>query len=350
MSTIRHFNGSRETRKRGPAAEQMMFEIKKKGKLPAGERYKRLLNKKLQENREKVGLPQKKGFSFSDKIYNPKKMSARAEQALKEIAMKKAAKLAKAEREMVIVAPKNFSNGSINRKGQIFDVAGNVVAKVNLKNGKMATNLGTSLGKYKARSYMTEVNIQNAINLHSPYFIQQRRLQQLQQMQAAGMAMTVHGPMDSPDTINVFGQRSGGIEHQSPSFDTTYGSNFAGPRQNIGVTAWGAMSDNVWGTYSDNIWGQSADNVWGMNSTDVWGGIGVGGLWGTKDVRVWGTGTGKNYIKGITNFMAALFGLKNKGTSEKLNAFRGASKGSGGSRGATMRTTRSSAPAPRSSR
>jgi hypothetical protein len=130
MGTVRYFSGARETRKRGPAAEQMMFEIQKKGKLPPADRYKRLLKKKLQENREKVGLPQKKGFSLSDKIYNPKKMSARAEQALKEIAMKKAAKIAKAERQMVIVTPRNYTNGSINRKGQIFDVAGNVVSKM----------------------------------------------------------------------------------------------------------------------------------------------------------------------------------------------------------------------------
>lgn len=348
MSSVRFFSGSRETRKRGPAAEQMIFELQKGGKLPAADRYKRLLQKKLQENREKLGAPEKKGFKLSNKIYNPKKVSQRAERALKEIAMKKAAKLAKAERHMVIVTPRNFSNGSINKKGQIFDIAGNVVASVNLKNGKMATNLGGSIGKYKPKSYMTEVNIQNAINLHSPYFMQQRRLQQLQQMQQAGMAMTVHGPMETTDSINLYGYANNS-DKTATSYDTAFGSNVAGPRQNIGVTAWGAMSDNVWGTYADNIWGQSADNVWGTNSTDVWGGIGVGGLWGVKGPKIWGTGNGKNYIKGITNFLAALFGIKNKDTMQKLNAFRSAQRGTKGpSRSATTRAP--SAPAPRSSR
>lgn len=349
MSTLRYFGGARETRKRGPAAEQMIFELQKGGKLPAADRYKRLLQKKLEENRKKLGAPEKKGFKLSNKIYNPKKASPRAEQALKEIAMKKAAKLAKAERKMVIVTAKNFNNGSINKKGQIFDIAGNVVGRVNLKDGKMATNLGTPIGKYKAKSYMTEVNIQNAINLHSPYFIQQRRLQQLQQMQAAGMGMTVHGPMESPDAINLYGF-SNNADRQVTSYDNAFGSNVMGPRQNVGVTAWGAMSDNVFGTFADNVWGQSADNVWGTVSTDVWGGIGVGGLWGVKGPKIWGTGSGKNYIKGITNFLAALFGIKNKDTMKKYNAFRSAQRGSGGTSRSGGGTPRSSAPTTRSSR
>jgi hypothetical protein len=198
---------------------------------------------------------------------------------------------------------------------------------------------------------MTDMNIQNAINLHSPYFIQQRRLQQLQQMQAAGMGLTVHGPMDNPDAINLFGYSNNASKPVETSYDNAYGSNFAGPRQNIGVTAWGAMSDNVWGTYADNIWGQSADNVWGTNSTDVWGGIGVGGLWGVKGPKIWGTGNGVNYLKGLSNRVAAFFGLKNKDTMQKLNAFRGAQRASGSNTRTSNAATRApSTPAPRSSR
>lgn len=339
MSTIRYFSGIRETRKRGPAAEQMMFEIQKKGKLPTADRYKRLMQKKLQENREKLGVPQKKGFSFSNKIYDPKKLSARAERALKEIAAKKAAKLAKAERQMVIVTPRKYTNGSINKKGKIYDIAGNVVAQVNLKNGKMATNLGTALGKYKPKSYMTDLNIQNAITMHSPYFIQQRKLQQMQQ-NADGL---VHGAI-TPDAINLYGYAHSTPDNNAATYDNAYGANPIGPRQNIGITAWGAMSDNVFGTFADNAWGTSSDNVWGTNSTDVWGGIGVGGLWGVKGAKIWGTGNNVNYLKNITNAILALFGIRNKATSEKLNAFRSVSRGSGNASRSAATTRAPSAP------
>ena len=336
----------------GAASELMRLEIQKKGKMPAAQRYKRLMKQQLEENKkEALGASYKKPFSFSDKIGGGGKMSARAEQALKEIAMKKAAKLAREERQMVIVQPRNFINGRLTKKGEIYDVAGNIVGKVNSKNGKMTTNTGWGFGRYKPKSMMTDMKITDAINKHSPYFIQQRKMQMLEQ-HGGGYNYGVHGNMMADDVINIHGKQGAngnpyGYNTDGQEGMSAYGTNVAGPRQNIGVTAWGARSDNVWGAYTDNAWGVSTDNVWGSNTTDVWGGIGSGNLWANSGVKIWGTGNGRNYLRGLFGFVGALFGLgfaskKNRSRLAALNnlarasAQRSSSKGSS----ATMRTAR----------
>src|ERR1044072_2802780 len=105
-----------------------------------------------------------------------------------------------------------------------------------------------------------------------------------------------------------------------PSINTAHITLICGScrRCSRGVASGGAMSDNVWGAYADNIWGRSLDNVWGGNSTDVWGGVGAGGLWGNKGVKIWGTGNGTNYLRGLTSFLAAFFGLKTKNSRDSL--------------------------------
>ncbi|MFW0776742.1 MAG: hypothetical protein ACN2B6_03370 [Rickettsiales bacterium] len=358
MVGARHqFSGMRTTNassggRVGAASELMRLEMQKKGKLPAAQRYKRLMRQKLEENKkEALGASYKKPFSFSDKIGGGGKMSARAEQALKEIAMKKAAKLAKEEREMVIVQPRNYANGRLTKKGDICDVAGNVIGKVNTKNGKMTTNNGWGFGRYKPKSMMTDMKITDAINKHSPYLIQQRKMQLLEQQ--AGYNYGVHGNMMADDVINVHGKQGGnanpyGYNTEGQEGYSAYGTNVAGPRQNIGVTAWGAQSDNVWGSYTDNAWGVSTDNVWGSNSTDIWGGIGAGNLWANSGVKIFGTGNGRNYLRGLFGFVGALFGLsfsskKNRTRLAALNKIAQANAQRTSSRGssATMRSARS---------
>jgi hypothetical protein len=124
----------------------------------------------------------------------------------------------------------------------------------------------------------------------------------------------VWGP-PAQDTINIYGRST--ISHHQPAPSThdsgvygDYGFDQAGPRQNVASTAWGAMSDNVWGTFNDNVWGTSTDTVWGTNTSDVWGGIG-GNPWGNfaKTHRIWGSGDGHNYLKGLAERVAAFFGL-----------------------------------------
>ncbi|MDX1974892.1 MAG: hypothetical protein SFT92_04380 [Rickettsiales bacterium] len=326
MAGIRHFTGSREYGKNSIASQMMRFELSKKGKLDPTQRYKMIMKQKFEENRSKALLTKGGGMQR-------RKLSKRAEQAMKELAMKKAIKRAREMRKMVIVTPRQYQNGKLDKKGKIYDVAGNVVGQVNLKNGRMTTNMGTPIGNYKAKSMRTDSLIQDSINKYSPYMIQQRKLQALQQEQLALLAAEQGGVWGASSNGGIgggFGSVGGGV----------YGQQGETPRFAAGVTAWGAMSDNVHGTFTDNAWGTMADNVWGTTETNVWGGFGVGGMWGVKGPKIWGTGSGKNFIKGITNAIAGLFGFGfgKQGNSDKLkafNAFRGAGSrgGSGSGRG-----------------
>lgn len=300
--------------KRSAASELMRFEIQKKGKLPAADRYKRILKKKMEESRAKALSNVSTGFKLPGSLKDVRKISKRAEAALKEIAARKAAKEAKALRRMVIVEQRNFQNGRIEKNGKIYDIAGNLVGEVKLKNGKMQTMTGWGFGQYKAKNYLTNIAIQDAITKYSPYYINMRKMQAMQTMQDAPDVINVHGPKTTPAS-NFYGYQGS----DAGAAFSPYGEDSLGPRQNIGMTSWGARSDNVWGTFTDNAWGTSTDNVWGSNSTDIWGGIG-GNIFGGKYIQVWGTGNGKNYLKGLTGFFAALFGIKTKKSREAFRA------------------------------
>lgn len=315
MSNTRNFIGGRSGGGSNPVTDLVKLEIQKGGKLPPAARYKYILKKRMeaaQGLQDAHGKMKLKGVALDYKNILSKKISdsknkqigsasgrfrsKRAEDALRQIAMKKAAKEAKALRKMVIVRPQSFSNGSINSKGKIYDVANNLIGQVNTKNGNMATTMGWSFGKYKPRSITTNMAIQEAITKYSPYYINLRKMQAMQQ-----------GAVVTDEVVNLYGY-SNSAQHSVQSTDF-YGSDISGPRQNIGVTAWGAMSNNAWGTFSDNAWGTVADNAWGTASTDVWGGMSAGSLWGAKGTQIWGTGDGKNYLRKFAQAVAALFGI-----------------------------------------
>lgn len=325
--TIRHFDGGREKGRMGAASEIMRIEIMKKGKLPAADRYRQIVKKQFDEHKKKaLGNISKSAFSLPGTLQQARKMSRHAELKLKELSEKKARKEAKALRKMVLVEPRRFSNGNIDRKGNIYDIAGNLVGKVNTKNGSMLTSMGTYLGKYKPKSYFTNLTIESAITLHSPHFINLRK-QQLA-MQQGVQTITVHGPMATTD---------GGVYGGGSVADINYYGVDASPaRQNIAATAWGVRSDNVWGSFADTTWGTFADNVWGGNYSDVWGGVGAGNLWGNKGPNIFGTGNGHNFLRGFTNAIAALFGFSTKQNRERLRALNAASGRS--SRTANART------------
>ncbi|MFO0388522.1 MAG: hypothetical protein ACK502_02215 [Alphaproteobacteria bacterium] len=352
MSNTRNFIGGRAGRGGNPITDLVKLEIQKGGKLPPAARYKYILKKRMeaaQGLQDAHGKMKLKGATVDYKNILGKKISdsknkqignasgrfrsKRAEDALKQIAMKKAAKEAKAMRKMVIVRPQSFANGSINSKGQIYDVANNMVGQVNTKNGNMATTMGWSFGKYKPRSVMTNMAIQEAINKYSPYYINLRKMQAMQQ----GMVVT-------EEVVNLYGYNSS--PQQSMHMSDHYGNDASGPRQNIGVTAWGAMSNNTWGTFADNAWGTVADNAWGTASTDVWGGISAGSLWGAKGTRIWGTGDGKNYLRKFAQAIAALFGISlntkesRAAKREFLAQHRSSNRSGGGSTSAPRTTTR----------
>jgi len=340
MGTIRHFTGSRDIRKKSIAREIMMLESQKKGKLPAEMRYKLIFKRKQEEAKEKaMAAAAGKEVGHNGKLVGARKMSDRAEQALKEMSMKKAAKEQKKLRRMVIVEAQNFSNGSINKKGQIFDIAGNMIGQVNLKHGGMSATSGWTIGKYKPKSYMTKLLIEQAINKYSPYFIQQRKLQQ----QAAGMS-SVHGSFQDPNVMNVQG-----VSAQAAMLGGMYGSLHGGDRGVHGhdenhpgwgaqgatgnITAWGAMSNNAWGTYSGNVHGTTADNVHGTMNADVWGGVGGNSMWGVRGVRLYGTGSGKNHLDGITKRILGMFGYQSKAARTAMREARMAALSGGGRSG-----------------
>ena len=69
---------------------------------------------------------------------------------------------------------------------------------------------------------------------------------------------------------------------------------------NAAMTTWGAVSGNTWGTFRNSVHGTVADNVHGTVSSDVWGAVNGVSLWGGRGVRMYGTGSGVNYLTGIT--------------------------------------------------
>src|SRR5690348_11592522 len=104
MVGTRYFNTGRDGGRIGAASEIVRIEIMKKGKLPAADRYKMILKKKLEANKAQAmgNVRTKVGFGMPGNLKEARKMSKLAEQKLKEVAMKKAAKEAKKLRQMVI--------------------------------------------------------------------------------------------------------------------------------------------------------------------------------------------------------------------------------------------------------
>jgi hypothetical protein len=210
----------------------------------------------------------------------------------------------------------------LDKKGKIYDIQGNIVGQVNTKNGKMATMHGWHIGKYKPKSQMTNLLIEEAITKHSPYELQRRKLLLLQQQQLAEQLALAE--LQQKQSISLFG-----IDAMSDSYRSQYGEDMRPARANIGVTAWGARADNVHGVFADNAWGTMADNVWGGVSSDVWGSVDGSSLWGVKGPKMFGTGNGRNYLKSFTNLLAGLFGFGTKKNQARLQAFRAASGSSG---------------------
>ena len=341
MSGIRFFSGSREINKGSIARDILKLEMEKGGKLTPQERFKLIMKKKMQDHQKTVGQK------------TTRKMSPKAEAALKQVAMKKAAKEQKTMRQSVIVEKKIFNNGMVTRNGKVFDVAGNQIAVINKKNGKISTNGGAALGMYKAKSGRVNAVLMDAINKHSPYYI---NLRKMQAMQAAGLDPRTGQPLNQ-NAINVHGNSTsamlGGNYQSMGSLHFNMGNDprdnpnfFPGDRNHffdgvdgpktVASTAWGAMSNNVWGTYGENVWGTSGDNVWGSHNSDIFGNAGFS-LWGVKGGNVWNTGNGVNHLKAVGNLLRKFFGRPHKKT---VAAFKQARQGaSAGPRTAGVRTS-----------
>lgn len=321
MTTKRFFSGARDNTRRGEAFMMKKWEIMKGGKLPLtnAERYKRILKKKTQEHLAKAQANQRHGFMLPGaKAGAGRTVSKKTEQALKEIARRKALKEEKEMRQMVVVKPKRYYDskgyfGRTDAKGNVYDEMENIVLKVDLKKGKVKTLTGWSLGKYRPKKMMHTYWMGEWVRKFSPYHIKLRQLELQRQVAAmyaanlgaAGM-VTVHG-MAAASAVDMHVTDAHG--------NTSEAMLQTGQRTNLGVTAWGVMSSNVHGTFGENVHGGFADNVWGRASTNIWGGIGdTGGVWGSPGRKIWGSGstTQKNYIGIWGGLVASLMGFHSK--------------------------------------
>lgn len=323
--TKRFYSGTRDnSRKMGEAARLKRMEIERGGKLPltSQERYRHILKKKLEESQANAASS-KPLFQLPGTKAPERKMSKKAEQALKEIAQRKAAKEEKALRQMVVVQPRTFSDaGRIDAKGQAYDLGNNLTLKVDRKTGKIKTMGGWAVGKYSPKKkFRTNMIITDSLKKHGAYFIQQKRLQMLQEQQRLA-ELTMQGN-------NIYGAPASGLasqiyleQHYGDGGMDGHGNKITDPNltNRVGaanVNAWGAMSNNVHGTFADNTWGGMVDNVWGGVNNNIWGGIG-GSAWGTgsggfsrRGWKIWGSGAPgqKNWLKPLGALFVGLFGI-----------------------------------------
>lgn len=224
------------------------------------ETFKHTMKKRLHESQTR-SAENRKSFMMAGARDKGPQMSKTAQMALDHMARKKAAKEESELRRMVFITPTMYpSHGKLTEKGAIHDINGNLVMKVD-KYGRIKTTTGWAVGKYKPKSVANKYVIMAAIEKHSPYFIQQRKQQQLQR-EAEIAQMYGHG---SAQAASLFG----GADRYSEELSTsTRQGSVAG-----GVTSWGVMADNAHGNFSANIWGTVGDNVWGGVESNVWGGF-----------------------------------------------------------------------------
>lgn len=316
-----NFTGTRSTSVGGDAAKLMKLEIIKGGKIPIPkqERYKRILKKKLAEQREKAREKGSINFALPGARPSVEKMSRTTKRAMEVLARKEAIKEEKALRQMVGIVPRRYGEvGRMDQKGNVYDEASNLVLKVDYKTGKIKTLNGWCVGKYKPKSSLHEGLMVKAILKNSPYHAK-LRLQKWKddvakmytQMGMGQGAMGAAGSMSrgGPGSANLHGMVSDPLTGQLMI------------RNNISVTAWGVTSNNVHGTTADNVWGGMSDNVWGSMNSDVWGNMSpytrgeganggghnvfgdTGGFWGNSGIwsrpgkGIWRSADNRNYIK-----------------------------------------------------
>lgn len=297
--TKRIYTGSSSslTGKIGSASSMKRLEIQKGGKLAfsSSERYRQSMKAKTKGKSQLNGgimrnMPTLQGVAN-------RKMSKTAQQALDMIEKKKQLQEEKRLRQMVAIHPRVYPNaGRVDTKGRGFDIVDGQVLKIDPKTGKMKTSSGWYIGKYKPKSFMTHQRIHDALIKFSPH--QQRLLALKRAEELAKMYEqmgTVNGAPDTSagtqgfSTPHYDAQGNLVIDHNHPYLPLNY-------RAGAGMSAHGAVSNNVHGTFSENVWGGMVDNVWGSTYSDVWGNVSGNSIWGdTSRGSGWGSALwGKN--------------------------------------------------------
>lgn len=269
MSSSRISTAAPITQRNSYATRLIKMSIIKGGRISTQrlmkETFKHTMKKRLSESQQK-STDNRRNFMMTGARDKGPQMSKTAQMALDQLARKKAAKEERELRRMVFITPTVYpSHGKLTEKGKIYDVSDGLVMKVD-RYGRIKTMTGWTVGKYKANSLSNKYVITSAIEKHSPYFIQQRKQQQLER-DAQLAQMYGHA---NPQAASLYGGGGGGLTEEQ--IRTARTGAFSG-----GVTSWGVMSDNAHGTFSSNVWGTIGDNVWGGVETNVWGGFGGNG-------------------------------------------------------------------------
>jgi hypothetical protein len=182
MATPRFFSGSRSSSgsTTSSVSAMMRAQLKKDKKINFAEINKKLLQNKLMEAKLKAMTGEKKSVpSMVGGRTDPPSgegRTKRSQEIIKMVMQREKDKADKAAKKAVTVEAKRLVNGKVDEKGRIYDSAGNLIGKVNLKNGNMSTSYGQHIGVYKAKSYMTKMAMEQAINKNSPFLINQRKM------------------------------------------------------------------------------------------------------------------------------------------------------------------------------
>lgn len=233
----RNFSGSRSGSGSNVSLKIIRDTLRKGGRINE-DTFKKIVKAKLAEARSNAANnPAVKSSMFGNK--GGAKRSDKAQKAVNMMNQIKIAKeIRRAAKEVVIVV-RRFINGKIDEKGRIKDLAGNLVARVNIKNGAMSTLDGQYIGVYDGKSQGVVNKIQDAINKFSPYFIAQRTAE-----------------------LKLKQQREGGAEGDSNKLDVW---------SRTPTDVWGRAQTDVWGRAKSDVWGRTQSDMWGNAQLDMWG-------------------------------------------------------------------------------
>lgn len=299
-----------------PIATRIIRDTIRKGGAINEEVFKKIVDEKLSSRTSGAG------YGSGMQMAGGMATKRRSDKAQKAIDMmlegQKLKKNIQSRKEVVVVATR-LPNGKVDTKGKIYDTAGNVVAKINKKNGNMVTISGEYLGKYKAKDYSTNNIMIDAINKHSPFLQNQRRLlqqkKQIEEEEASGvyknhysdwqfskndrdqsksfgMGKAPYGFEDKDEKKNktFYGYRSDSRSTYTPveqgSSYGFFGKDYNDENEPIkkgGI--FGSISD-VFGSVSSAVWG-SEGTVWGAAPVNIYGNE-VTDFWGRKAVDFWG--------------------------------------------------------------
>lgn len=240
--------GGKGGRQDSSVASRIIRDTIRKGGRINEETFKKIVQAKLKEARN----------NSMNKLMDAKmagnRRSANAQKSIDMMKEMYEANDAKKEAKEVVIVSRRYHNGKIDDKGRIFDVAGNMVGKVNVKNGQIMSINGDYVGKYASKSGKVYGQITDMIEKTSPYLLNQREVLRKQKIEDEEAAVS-----------RAAG--SGGL--------------FGGSGHKIELDVWSRTPTNVFGNVQTDVWGRPVADVWGKTTSDSWGNAQVD-MWGNQ--------------------------------------------------------------------